>query len=255
MNKNCNKMDGIYYDHYQWTLKDWFSFLARFLLKGTVICYLFYDSVYMCFLFIPFGVLDYRAMKQRRLEEQRQQLILQFRSLMEIIANGLSAGYSLEKAVTEAEGDLRLLYPRDAIILREVKMIRAGFEMNVPVEQLFQAFGNRSDVEDIVNFANVITVAKRSGGNLVHIIQKTVNSISEKLAVEEEISTMIAAKRYEQKIMMLMPYGIILYLRLTNEGFFDVLYHNLFGILLMTLFLAGVYVADLWAQKIMEIRV
>ena len=66
---------------------------------------------------------------------------------------------------------------------------------------------------------------------------------------------MITSKKYEEKIMMVMPYGIIFYLRVTNAGFFDVLYHNVVGIILMTVFLIVIYIADFWARKIMEICV
>jgi tight adherence protein B len=55
--------------------------------------------------------------------------------------------------------------------------------------------------------------------------------------------------------MMIMPYGIILYLRLTNGDFLEVLYHNVLGGALMTLFLIVIHLADMWAKKVMEIRV
>lgn len=255
MNKNYIKADGVHYDCYQFCMRDWFEYSLQTFVKGILICYLFYDSYRVCFMLIPFAVLDYTGMKKRKLEQQRRTLILQFRSLIEAISNDLSAGYSLEKAVVEAKKDLGLIYPAEAIIFQEIDRIFAGLQNNIPVEKLFQDFGKRSGIDDIINFANVVVVAKRNGGNLVHIIQKTVNSIGDKLAVEEEIATMIAAKKYEEKIMMVMPYGIILYLRLSDGDFFGILYHNIFGILLMTIFLIGIYVADIWAQKIMEIRV
>lgn len=81
------------------------------------------------------------------------------------------------------------------------------------------------------------------------------NSIADKIAVEEEIKTLIAAKVLEEHIMMIMPYGIIFYLRVSNGEFLEVLYHNALGVMLMTLFLIMIYAADIWASKIMEIRV
>lgn len=255
MNKNCCKVDGIHYDKYPFTGKDWVEFLLLTLGKGIIICYLFYDSYSVSYLMIPFGILDYIGMKKRKLAQQKRALVLQFKSFMEAIANGMSAGYSLEKAVAEAKRDLALIYTSKEMIFCELDTMLAGLQINVPIEKLFQDFGNRSGIDDIANFANVIMVAKHSGGNMVHIIQKTVRSIGDKLTVEEEITTMIAAKKYEQKIMMLMPYGIILYLRLSDGSFFDVLYHNVLGGALMTAFLIVIYLADMWAQKIMEIRV
>lgn len=255
MSKNYNKEDGIRYDCYSFTIKDWLELLLLVLGKGIVICYLFYDSYQMWFMMIPFGLLDYAGMKKRKKEKQKKELVSQFKAFIETLASSLSAGYSLEKAVMEAKRDLMLIYPSDAIIVRELDGMIAGLQINVPIEKTFWDFGERSGIEDIVNFANVVTVAKHSGGNMVHIIQKTVRSIGDKLSVEEEIQTMIAAKKYEERIMMLMPYGIILYLRLSDGEFFNVLYHNLLGGVLMSVFLVAIYLADFWAQKIMEIEI
>lgn len=128
-------------------------------------------------------------------------------------------------------------------------------DRNIPIAELVMDFGRRSGTEDIENFANVIRAAKQNGGNLIRIIQKTVNSISDKMMVEEEIQTMIAAKKLEEKIMMVMPYGILLYLRVSNGDFLQVLYHNLIGAGIMLLFLIGVNIAGMWAEKIMEIPI
>ena len=255
MSKNYIKAGGMQYDRYSFTGRDWLEYGLRTGLKGMVICYLFYDSLKAGLLLIPFGVMDYRKLRKKKLEQQKRTITLQFREFSEAIANGLGAGYSLEGAVKETKKDLELVFPSNAFIFQEIEAMLVGLQMNVPIEQLFQNFGSRSGIEDIRNFANVVTVAKRSGGNLVHIIRKTINSIGDKLTVEEEIETMIAAKKYEEKIMMLMPYGIIGYLKISNGSFFDVLYHNLLGGAIMTLFLLVIYLADVWAQKIMEIEV
>lgn len=254
-NQDSNLEHQKNYEKYIFNWMDWFEYILRFIVKGCVICYLFYDTWKMCFLLIPFAYIDFLVMRKRRLEEQRTELILEFKSMIEAVATGLSAGYSLEKTFVEAKRDLLLIYPENTAIIQEINAIVAGLQMNVPIEQLLQDLGKRSGIDDIANFANVVVVAKKSGGNLVRIIQKTVNCISDKLAVEEEIETMIASKKYEEKIMMAMPYGIIFYLRITDGGYFDVLYHNLLGILIMTVFLVVIQLADVWAKKIMEIHI
>ncbi len=243
------------YNEYHFIMQDWVEYVLRVLVKGMLICYLFYDSFDALIILIPLGAFDYRIMKKKKIYQQKKELTLQFKEMIEALATALSAGYSLERSFEEAEKDLRLIYSSQAHIFRELDGILEGLKMNIPLEQHLTDFGRRSGVDDITNFANVVTVAKRSGGNLVKIIQKTVNSISDKLAVEEEIDTLIAAKKYEERIMMVMPYAIILYLRLTSGEFFDVLYHNIMGAMLMTIFLILIHIADLWAQRIMEIEV
>lgn len=242
------------YEQYDFTWKDWLEYVFRLFIKGSVTCYLFYNTYKAWLVMIPFGILDYKVLKNRKLEKQKRELTLQFKSMIESIAAALGTGYSLEKSFAEAKRDLSLIYPLHVSIFNELDYIMSGMQINVPVEKLMQDFGKRSGVDDISDFANVITVAKQNGGNLIHIIQKTVDRIADKIAVEEEIETMITAKKYEEKIMMMMPYGIIFYLRLSNDGFFDVLYGNVLGALLMTSFLVAIYIADIWAQKIMEIQ-
>lgn len=245
------------YDYrvYHFCGKDWVEYGLRQLIKSVVICYLFYDSCKAAVLILPFAFIDYHNMRERKREEQKHRLTLQFKAMIEALVTSLNAGYSLEHAFQDAKKDLALLYNRQDFIFKELDAILSGLKMNIPLERLLKDFGERSDIDDINNFANVIMVAKRSGGNLIRIIQKTVNSIADKIAVEEEIKTLIAAKVLEEHIMMVMPYGIIFYLRVSNGEFLEVLYHNALGVMLMTLFLIMIYAADIWASKIMEIRV
>lgn len=245
------------YDYrvYHFCGKDWVEYGLRQLIKSVVICYLFYDSCKAAVLILPFAFIDYHNMRERKREEQKHRLTLQFKAMIEALVTSLNAGYSLEHAFQDAKKDLALLYNRQDFIFKELDAILSGLKMNIPLERLLKDFGERSDIDDINNFANVVMAAKRSGGNLIRIIQKTVNSIADKIAVEEEIKTLIAAKVLEEHIMMIMPYGIIFYLRVSNGEFLEVLYHNALGVMLMTLFLIMIYAADIWASKIMEIRV
>ncbi len=243
------------YDQYAFTWLDWLEYIAIVVGKTVVVSYLFFDSIKACIMCVPIGLVEYKNMQQQKIVQQKKQLCIQFRSLMESIVTSLTAGHSLEHSFMDAAKDLHLLYEDKADIFLELDRIQYGLERNVPIEELLMDFGKRSGIEDVENFANVIKAAKQNGGNLIRIIQKTVNSISDKMAVEEEIQTMIAAKKLEEKIMMFMPYGIILYLRISNGDFLQVLYHNLIGAGAMLVFLIGIYIAGMWAKKIMEIPI
>ena len=65
-------MERKQYDQYRFNRNDWLEYIVRILIKGAVICYLFYDSYKACLLLIPFAIVDYQRMKKRRLEEQKK---------------------------------------------------------------------------------------------------------------------------------------------------------------------------------------
>ena len=127
--------------------------------------------------------------------------------------------------------------------------------MNRPAEELFMDFGHRSGLEDVDNFAQVLSAAKRSGGELVEIIRQTAGIIRDKVQVKEEIHTMLASRVFEQKIMNLIPFLIVLYIDLTSPGYFSVMYRTWMGRGVMTMCLAAYAGALVLAGKILDIEV
>ena len=87
------------------------------------------------------------------------------------------------------------------------------------------------------------------------IMNSYIRIIEEKTAVLQEIDTMTASRRFEQKIMNVVPFFIIFYVELTSKGFFDILYHNLFGNLVMTVTL-GIYLLSVYmAERMTDISI
>lgn len=113
----------------------------------------------------------------------------------------------------------------------------------------------RSGLEDIRMFANVLTISKRTGGNMEAVLKNTWRILSGKIDTEREIASSIASRKYEQTIMNVIPLGIILYIQISFPEFMDVLYGNLLGVSVMTVCL-GIYLAALGiGQRIMRIEV
>ena len=55
--------------------------------------------------------------------------------------------------------------------------------------------------------------------------------------------------------MSVMPFFILLYVRLMNPGYFQVLYDSPGGVILSTVCLIALVAAGMWAKKIVEIEV
>ena len=155
----------------------------------------------------------------------------------------------------DAYKDLRQSYGEKDILVRELKFMCNQTALSIPVEQLFMDLAGRSGVADIRMFANVLAISKRTGGNMEAVMKNTWRIISGKIDTEREIASSIAARKYEQTIMSVIPLAIILYIQVSFPEFMDVLYGNLFGALVMTVCL-GIYLAA-WAigQRIMRIEV
>lgn len=241
------------YDEYRMKTKDIIVCLAEgFVLLG-LISYVFYRSPIALLVLIPALIpfTDYK--RKQKIEKRKKELTLQFREMMYSLIAGLQAGYSIENAFRNSYSDLVLLYGKDEMMPAEVEIINRGLRNNINVEELLFDLSRRSHIRDITDFAEVFSIAKRSGGNLPDILNNTASAISDRIDVSREIETQVSAKKMEQRIMDLVPFGIILYIDSTTPGFFDPLYHNVVGAALMTVLLVVYVIAFLLGEKILKI--
>ena len=217
--------------------------------------YLFYDSVWVGLLFFPY-VIYYIKRGLKNWERKRQEKIsVEFKDGMQAVVSALTAGYSIENSFREAIGELELLYGKKTIIYEGFARIIFRLNLNTNVEEAFAEFAKECKVEEITSFSEILSYAKRSGGNLIQIIKNTTDTISEKIDVKREINTIISAKQLEQNIMNYVPLGIILYMRFTSGEMFQKVYGNPAGIILMTVCLLVYFAARIIAEKIVDIHV
>lgn len=216
---------------------------------------LFYDSWIATLLLLPIVFPWVLVRKDYQRKAQIRQIGLQFRDAIYSVLTDLKAGYSVENAFIDARRDMELLYGKKSDIVGCLQKINKGLTNNIPLEKLLFSMGKESENQDIQEFASVFAVAKRSGGNMTEIIERSIDVISRKLDVEKEIDVLISAKRLEARIMEGVPFFILLYISITSPGFFDALYHNLFGIIVMTICMVIYICSYLLSEKIVNISV
>ena len=144
--------------------------------------------------------------------------------MIQSLSAALNTGYSVENAFYETQKELKILYPSEARISKELLVITRKLRIHIPVEQVLEEFAEQVLSEDVKSFVTVFVTAK----------------IGDKIEVKREIDTMLAAKKYEFQIMSVVPYGIIGYMSLSFPEFMNELYGNMAGIGVMTLCL-GIY--------------
>lgn len=216
---------------------------------------LFYRSVTAIILLSPVVYFYIKRRARKLFKEQKWRLNLEFKEGIAALSAALEAGYSAENAFSEACMDLAKTGYENSLILKEFQYMVNQIRLNMPVEKVLTEFGERTGIEDIISFSNVFSTAKRTGGDIIHVIAITSKIISDKVEVKRDIRTLITAKRLEANIMKGVPLLILVYLSVSSPGFLDPLYHNLFGTVVMTFFLIAYLVSILMIDKIVDIEV
>ncbi len=220
-----------------------------------MIAWLFYHTFLAAIVLLPVGVWYYRNLKKERIHKKEQEFLEQFKEMIQTMASALNTGYSVENAMKETQKELSELYPKEAVISGELAFMVRQMQLMIPLEQVFEEFAVRVELEDVHNFATVFLAAKKSGGDMTAIIQNTVSRIGDKIEVRREIDTVLSSKRYELNVMTAVPFGMIAYMMFSFPEFMECLYGNLFGIGVMSVCLAIYGGACVLGTKLIEIEV
>lgn len=243
------------YEKYQFTLRDWLETVGVSVLLGIIIAYLFFNNS-IGLLVVPLAFVGAkRYIAHERIRTRQQILSEEFMDALKNISSNLIAGYSLENSWIEAEKEMLLLKGKKSLMYGELCEMNRKISMNQPLEKILEEFAIRTGVEDIQNFSDIFSFAKRSGGKFVEIIETTTYRMWEKFETRREIEVAVSAKKLEQKIMDVIPILILLYLRIASGDYMEVLYSNPMGIVFMTVCLDVYIVALLLAERVLDIKV
>lgn len=214
--------------------------------------YFFYRSVWAIIPMLPVGVFMISDRLKKKNRNMQLVYLEQFKECILSVVSAMRAGYAVENAFGESILDLEILYGKGCRMAEEVRMVCRGVHNSTSLEEALTEMGERSGLQEIEEFAEVFSIAKRNSGNTTQTMELYSRAISDKLELRAELETLLAAKRLEQRVMNVMPFLIVGYLEGTNPGYFDMMYHNLTGIGIMTVCLLLYLGAYILSEKIFE---
>ncbi len=221
-----------------------------------VLGYIFYKSIIISALLALLSVKWPKMRVKQIIEKRKRDLTVQFKDMLYSLSSSLTAGRSVEMGIKECVKDLRIIYPdEDTDIIREMTYIIRGIEMNETVEDMFAQFAERAHLEDIENFVDVFVTCKRTGGDIIQIIRSTSQTIGEKIEVKQEIETLISGKKFEFKVLMIMPILMMLVLTYMTGGYMEAVFTEISGRIAVTFAVALFVAAYFVGTKIMKIEV
>jgi Flp pilus assembly protein TadB len=196
----------------------------------------FYASWTAMLLFAPLGLLAIPWWRQKRADKRREQFLMQYQDMLYYLSSAMSAGKTTESAFAEVSRYLMAQYGgTETDLLLELKRLAAKLAMREPVERILADMAARTGLEDVRQLSEVIAIGRRSGGNLVEILQQSIRVLREKIGIRREMETAWASKKLEQRILCVSPVALIFMLRSGTDSFMAPMYETAAGRLIMTL--------------------
>ncbi len=253
--KNDNDFVLKNYNQYHYGHMEWLFYASMGAVVMAVVGWIFYRNLYAVALASLIGLIYPRLIKRSLHEKHRNILRLQFKDMLYYLGASLSAGRSVEQAFIQVHTALKNLYPnKKSDIVQEAGIILKRLQLNENIEEILKDLANRSGIEEIHHFADVFSVCKRSGGNMIEVIRTTSRMISERIEIKQEIETGLAAKKQEQRILTLAPVAMVIFISKMSGEFMEPLFSTELGRIIMTVSLIMIGIGVVISNRIMDIR-
>lgn len=193
------------------------------------------------------------AVEQKRLIRKKElQLESTFQGFMLSLAAALRAGYSLPNGFGEAYKEMLHMYGANQFLVTGLARILRGIKEGKRCEDMLEEVGRQLRCNSMEELGRTLKVATKTGGNMNKVLCRTVQTLQQNYALLQDIEDGMAGRKYEAKIMEVLPFLLLFYVELGNPGFFDGLFGRIDGIVVMSGCLVVFLIAKVWMEWIVS---
>ena len=166
-----------------------------------------------------FPRLLYAWLRQRRLHKFEEQLP---EALM-MLAGALRAGLSLSAAISQ------LVLEAQAPLGQEFTLMLREQRLGVTLEQSLNGLVRRIPTQTTILAVSSMRIASETGGGLAEMLERTANTVRNRLQIEGKIRALTAQGKLQAWIVGLLPVALMLILNQMEPDAMSVLWHTQMG--------------------------
>ncbi|MGY1828780.1 MULTISPECIES: type II secretion system F family protein [unclassified Blastococcus] len=193
-------------------------------------------------------VLGSRVLLRFRAGRRRAAFADQLDDSLQLMASSLRAGHSILRAMdsvaTEADA------PTSEEFARIINETRVGRDLTDALDEVAERMGS----EDFTWVAQAIAIQREVGGNLAEVLDAVGDTIRERNAIRRQVKALSAEGKLSATVLMALPFGITVFLSLTNPSYLSAFTESLAGYTMLGVAAVMMLVGGLWLKKTVAIR-
>ena len=167
---------------------------------------------------------------------------------LQLVASGLSTGYSLPQALTSVVDEGR------PPIAEELGRALAEARLGAPLEDALDNVANRMGSGDFRWVVMAIRVQREVGGNLSEVLTTLCQTMRDRGSLRRQIKALSAEGRLGAIILIALPILVAAYLSLINPDFFRPMWETTLGQFLLSGSVTALVVGALWMKRLIKVE-
>lgn len=178
--------------------------------------------------------------------QRRSKLEYQLADALAIIASGLKGGYTFIQGVDMASQQMES--PITEEFTRVLRLIQLGLDTPRALEQMAERV-NSYDYNMTISATNIQLSA---GGNLAQLLEGIAETIRDRIRLRRDIAALTAQGRASGGILIALPIGIAIMLRIINPEYMGLLTDTEMGNNILYVAIGQQLVGILWIKKLLD---
>ena len=183
------------------------------------------------------------------ISRRQNAFVNQLGSTLLMVSNALRAGFSFMQAMELISNEM------EAPIGSEFRKVVNEINLGSTVETSLEAMSRRMKSSDFDLVVTAVLIQRQVGGNLSQVLDSISNTISERIRMKNEISSLTAQGRLSGIIVGLIPVGIVMTVLSADANYFDPMLESSTGKFLIGAAVVLEILAVITIRKIVDIDV
>lgn len=199
-----------------------FSLIIIYVFVGSLCVWLLFENILVCCILILTGLPFFVILLKRYLEKKKQSIIeMEFYKMLGSVSASMASGMILENALKET------------IIVdkKEYKILSSDFEKmyrmlqnNYTIEGAFKLLAQKYNNREIKTFCDVLSAGRPTGIDMTALIRYMSSAYRTKADAYSEIVRILNAPKYNNRLIMAMPFVCIFIFRQMAPSYMSSLY-------------------------------
>lgn len=199
-------------------------------------------SVFWTFFFFLLGFFVPNFYWEACLRKRNHQIEEDLLKAVTMMGNSFKAGKSIVQVLEVVSHEI------DGPLGEEFDRMHIDLKFGLELEMVLERFYQRIPIEEVRYITTSLIILNRTGGNIANIFASIEQNFLNRKKLKQELKSTTASASTISKILIFMPFFIVLLIRFLNPDYFDVLFKTTLGIF----FLLGIII--LYITYIMIIR-
>lgn len=166
-----------------------------------------------------------------------------------IMNNAFKAGRSIVQAVDLVTVEL------NGPIAKEFKKIHTEISLGLDVEVAFKKFSDRIHINEAIYFTSSLSVLNKTGGNIIKVFDSIEKNVFMRKKLQNELKTLTSSSKLITYVLIFVPIIFIIFIGIINKEYFNPLFKNPLGIVLMLITLIIYITYIIIVKRLMKVRI